>query len=666
MKKVSGPDFEEVEKMARESVESGEINAKRCEELLEKLEAFRGNLRCPRTVSGTAMILGAYAQGGSHGLTVLTRRLPWLTTFLNKYLQGRLRATLPHQEQRWTSLALHRTTEANLHRDVHNKKGSCNYVLEIGRDKNSGLWVEGNHEQHPVHGGGEERAKEYEKPDGEVLQGRLVDLSQGPVVFNPRTKHALVKDTGVKWILSGYTPSGVQALARGDVEGLRRLQFPVQGIGLLEDMYDCPSQHGHYDTAGETTPWLKAFSPPPQFATSSRAQVARDEEEGSGVVPEDVMHVGDWEIYVPESGEEEEVDRTDDEIVLRQVCSGENPGNFADYLRATYEGIIGQEILDSDLQDDMGMMVEEWCREEEVLPRVAKLEPEYTKGIEELIASLEEPLRHTHNVDPAEVRKSPTNWLPSIRKELGVVEKGFKRISSEEVKVYAKMPNVQFLPAKMVYTLKPPGGDGDSLVGEARLCKRKARIVCCGNFAEDNQEDVFASGAAAESLRCTLTNAAAKRWSTGGLDITGAFMLTPTPTGPEETIYIVTPRAVLVQLGVVQPGEKWLLTHGMYGLRQSPRLWAGFRDRTMKEMVTTLGDTSWKFVQGKAEPNIWFIYEAGSSISDPQGTILVYVDDIDMCPLDPSQCRGSYFQYYLEDLRPRNCHAPEGDPVLGM
>ncbi|CAE7852858.1 unnamed protein product [Symbiodinium microadriaticum] len=106
-------------------------------------------------------------------------------------------------------------------------------------------------------------------------------------------------------------------------------------------------------------------------------------------------------------------------------------------------------------------------------------------------------------------------------------------------------------------------------------------------------------------------------------------MLTPLPGGPGQIVYIIRPPAALVQLGLAHPNERWQLTHGMYGLRQSPRLWSSFRDTELRKMRVFFQDKFWILRQGAAEPNMWLIYEEGAEeFSEPAGLVLVYVDDI--------------------------------------
>ena len=47
-------------------------------------------------------------------------------------------------------------------------------------------------------------------------------------------------------------------------------------------------------------------------------------------------------------------------------------------------------------------------------------------------------------------------------------------------------------------------------------------------------------------------------------------------------------------------------------------------------MVISAEGKEWVLKQGKAEPNMWMIYEAGGT-QEPEGLVLVYVDDILVC-----------------------------------
>ncbi|CAE7334683.1 unnamed protein product, partial [Symbiodinium sp. KB8] len=493
----------------------------------------------------------------------------------------------------------------------------------------AGLWVEGNEDTHPIEGGdGYVQPHEVQLDDGRVIQGRVHSIDE-PVAFDPRTKHALVNELGMKWVLSAYTPSGVPQLLQADVDYLFQQGFPVTGTGVSLPTVRAIQRVAYGTNASwETRPVNEASHSTLEYATSSGSQAAwaqREVDAGIGYEGDDDGDeaVGEWELFV-ESSEEScmvEDDMQDaQQPRLSRLCSSSNPGSEYDLLQRLYEGHIDGVDCSECYQEDMASNLEEW-----ELRLLSKVEPEFTEGIEDLISGLEGPLRHTHNVNPREVRLAVEKWKPSIEKELKVVEQGFERTTVEEVRRLKASYQVQELPTKLVYTLKPPAEDA-APGSEAAKCKRKSRIVCCGNFNDQDPGDVFASGAAAESLRCVLTLTALKRWAAGGLDITGAFMLTPLPR--DKVLIVITPPAILVQLGLATSGERWILTRAMYGLRQAPHLWSEFRDKAVKAMRMNVNGKDWMFRQGGAEPNVWFLVECGVENAKPEGVLLIYVDDL--------------------------------------
>ena len=91
-------------------------------------------------------------------------------------------------------------------------------------------------------------------------------------------------------------------------------------------------------------------------------------------------------------------------------------------------------------------------------PSVCKTEPEYVEGIEGILEKLEHPLRVVYNVDPSEARANLEAWREALTKELGVVSKGFRRLTHDQFRSEGLEgnPNVTYVPSKVVYTIKPP------------------------------------------------------------------------------------------------------------------------------------------------------------------------------------------------------------------
>ncbi|CAE7942340.1 TY5A, partial [Symbiodinium sp. KB8] len=615
-----------VEAIAKQLYQDSKYSEHDCTRLLTLFAGTCGNLRVPRAPLGIGMIFGAYVHGGSFGVTRYGRDLPWVASYFNEYLKRKLQKTHPELPCSWTTLAIQSAEDIPRHKDSHNERGTMNYVIELKTDSLDGLWVENHCGGRAVVGGEHPRDHQYEDGSGGVHDGCLVGVADEPAVFDPLIPHAYVKESKAKWFLSAYTPQGAYKLRAEDLNYLDSLGFPL-GVE--------PSGTESFSRALETTPMLKRASLPSEGLQSG----ARDQGDEVEVLPAGDCEAcfGEWAIYVPEVSTEqaEEEELVTSYVSLCKVCASDDPSSELPGLTRTV-GMLSEEEVRSQHADDMEDNVEYWTAlglyEH---PRVAKLEPEYTEGIEDIIEQAIHsgaPLRHTYNVSPKDTKPVIERWRPAIAKEVAVVEKGFKRITIQDVSGLKENHIVQELPSKLVYTVKPPAGDGLA-EGEQSFCKRKARIVCCGNYAADDQGELYAGGAAAESLRCSLTYTARRKWRAGILDITGAFMLTPLPQGRGEVIYIIRPPAALIQLGLAHPDERWLLTHGMYGLRQSPKLWSSFRDQKLKAMVICAEGKEWVLKQGKAEPNMWMIYEAGgtTTIQEPEGLVLVYVDDILVC-----------------------------------
>ncbi|CAE7342763.1 TY4B-J [Symbiodinium sp. KB8] len=590
-----------VEAIAKQLCEEERYNQKDGARLLALFAGTCGNLKVPRAPLGVGMILGAYVHGGSFGVTRYGRDLPWVATYFNNYLLRKLRKIWPDISCSWTTLAIQSAESVPRHKDSHNERGTLNYVMELKTETLDGLWVENR---------------------GGVHDGCLINVEEKPAVFDPLIPHAYVKDNKMKWFLSAYTPQGAYKMNAEDVKYLDSLGFPLD-------------VEGNQNSGGalETRPVLKTASLPSEISLSG----TRDVDDEVEVLPagDCEANLCDWAIYVSElQGELAEEEIKSSSPLLRKVCGSDDPSSELLVLTKAVD-MLSEEEAKPQYVDDMVQNVEYWMSlglyER---PRIAKMEPEYTENVESIIEQAvltSTPLRHTYNVSPKDTKPVIEKWRPAIAKEVTVVEKGFKRIKAKDVSILKENHVVQELPSKLVYTIKPPSGDAPE-EGEQAFCKRKARIVCCGNYAADDQGELYAGGAAAESLRCSLTYTARRRWRAGILDITGAFMLTPLPQGFGEVVYVIRPPAALVQLGLAAPDERWQLTHGMYGLRQSPKLWSSFRDQKLKVMVICAEGKEWILKQGKAEPNMWMIYEAnGTTRQEPEGLVLVYVDDILVC-----------------------------------
>ena len=164
---------------------------------------------------------------------------------------------------------------------------------------------------------------------------------------------------------------------------------------------------------------------------------------------------------------------------------------------------------------------------------------------------------------------------------------------------------IEILPCKALFHRK--GGSG----------RHKCRVVACGNFSEsakekgrDKKVQCYAGGADSLSLRCHLRaagyRAAQGKWRTSGSDVRTAFLLAPLKQPGKVTI--LRPPSVLIQAGLVAPGNLWEVTGALYGLQARPAAWASYRDETLPTIEVCIGDQKTSLKQAKHDPNLWLLH----------------------------------------------------------
>ena len=187
-----------------------------------------------------------------------------------------------------------------------------------------------------------------------------------------------------------------------------------------------------------------------------------------------------------------------------------------------------------------------------------------------------------------------------------------KRLKGKEARDYLKQTGAVVVPGKAVYTVKPPSEEG-------QVCRRKTRIVSCGNFQPKNDaESNYSGGAVAEAVRLGIAEAARHRWCACTGDVVRAFLRAPVPKG---TCLALRPPMALIKAGLADREEVWVVQTALYGFTSSPRWWSTHRTAKMKSGVTKGGLT---FRQGQADADVWQIQAPGGTT---KGLMIVYVDD---------------------------------------
>ena len=246
-----------------------------------------------------------------------------------------------------------------------------------------------------------------------------------------------------------------------------------------------------------------------------------------------------------------------------------------------------------------------------------------------------EEVLQTRVVAQHEVRKNLQDWIPSIKDELTAlfeVKKALKTIDPAEVRRLVSQDLAEILPSKMVWTIKPSA--------TSKSGKRKSRLVACGNFAERSDSDLFAGGATAVALRAAVAIASQNGWDGLVCDIRTAFL---NATSGQERVgddeaplpkkAIIKPPPLLVAAGLAGPDEHWEVLMALYGYKESPKLWADYRDTELTHLKAEINDDTWLTLdQMITEPNMWRVIKhqvsGSSTVEQFCGILLVYVDDL--------------------------------------
>ncbi|OLQ10890.1 Copia protein [Symbiodinium microadriaticum] len=295
-----------------------------------------------------------------------------------------------------------------------------------------------------------------------------------------------------------------------------------------------------------------------------------------------------------------------------------------DLVRDTFEMVILRVVL-----------VEEATPQEEAL--LCKAEAATTKGLEEILSSLTEPLSVTHTASQEEVR---ANLISHFGKEARAMISG---------------TGTTVIPLKGVFTTKAPGGPHDGLY------RRKCRLVGCGNQASHIDADsLYAAGAPAELVRASLVQACRHQWSAFTCDVRSAFTQTPIPTYAARR-YMLRPPRWLVELGLAEPDEYYSLGKVLYGFKEAPAWWSEHRD----SKLLTAAFLGCRLEQGTSDPSLWRIMKG----EELKGYLVTYVDDFLL--LSDSVTAKGLHQWLLEEAGWETdglSEAKPGEPVrfLGM
>ena len=280
-----------VKDLAQHLLNMEDFTKEGCLELLDKLVVAAK----VRTRRGQGCFQAfAYCQGGNRGITVQTRNKDTVVKYLNEYLK---RATnhLPEGTVSWATLGVFTGNAIPPHTDVHNERGSWNYVVEVSDGSRRGLWVSGDDRSNPTRGEAEPGEASQALPDGSQCPGRFYNITEKAAGFNPKKFHGFVPNSPNEWLLVGYTPSGVDRLQEEDLDTLRKLGFPLRDVALPDEEEEGDDPDGDDESDEEEEKFPDDPDPDQYNKVSDDEFTDRDDEEPEGnTEPMDAEFVGEW------------------------------------------------------------------------------------------------------------------------------------------------------------------------------------------------------------------------------------------------------------------------------------------------------------------------------------------------------------------------------------
>ena len=184
------------------------------------------------THHGPYLVFGLYAHGNHYGVTRRSNETPTLVRYINQLLKFQIRGRFD-QEPTWTTFAVGLNAGSLPHRDLHNRTGSRNYVLGVGKYKDGEVWVQDVHRQ--------PGASSKRLPDGQVVAVKHVDIKYKMREIDPKLWHGSQSWTGCRYVLSAYTSRGFDEIESKQLKVLKQLGFQLP-CNRVYQMFDGTSR----------------------------------------------------------------------------------------------------------------------------------------------------------------------------------------------------------------------------------------------------------------------------------------------------------------------------------------------------------------------------------------------------------------------------------------
>ncbi|OLQ01621.1 hypothetical protein AK812_SmicGene15624 [Symbiodinium microadriaticum] len=205
------------EQTARELWSRKDFSMQACESLLKSLSLPNRGTKTRNIVGNNQAqygTFGAYSYGSQYGVTKLTEKQPWVTRYLNSFLQKQLKPTA-----RWSSFTVSCDNQLPVHRDVNNHQNFPNYLVGLGSYTGGELWVEGTSPEQP------EATCPQVRADGSTLWGHTKPTRHRVVEFNPKVWHSSCKWEGTRIVITAFMTRGYDELGEEIQDWLQKTGF---------------------------------------------------------------------------------------------------------------------------------------------------------------------------------------------------------------------------------------------------------------------------------------------------------------------------------------------------------------------------------------------------------------------------------------------------------
>ena len=597
--------------------------------LLQKCKQKRTKVMARQTEeSSTTWSVGMFTHGGISGIRASTKRMPEVTRYLVSAAKHLME--LEHVG----AIIVAKNARLGLHRDSNNEVQTVNAVLPLTNFEGGGVWVQ--HDDEIL----EEKEEDRREVRPGVWVGGIVnDLKKGqPFRFNPRRWHAVEPHEGERVVMIAYTPRSSK-LTTEDRSELMKLGFNIPEPRSQQDEPEenrkelVPKEVEEYVLDEE---WCsRPMRKPKAFEGIMTGHNVPPEED-----KDSCYDIEDGLLCLNEAQRQLIEDLQTRSQSLQALLEEEE--DLMEDLQAANRGVecearhLHGVLLDL-LSKTSDFMQQEDKRQTRACLRAAAahVDPDYERLLEELSG----PLQVVHTVPLTQVRPVVEKWRKSIVKEINQLFSGgtLVKIDAREAKRQEALGLIRIVPSKGVFTLKPPAADSSDWY------RRKYRLVLCGNYValDDATSSLYAGGASAETFRTVLAMASRRRWRGAASDITGAFLLADWPPGMPS--YAVQPPKMLVEMGLANANEYWLVQRPLYGLRESPSIWAAYRSARFAKARIPYKEGYIVLKASTADPELWLAFYIKEGVSEERlqealkeerndveliAMVITYVDDL--------------------------------------